>query len=52
VAEGSYLLGLSGTPVTYYGETPLVLSAEGGLFAAGRIRIALHLVQLVPPRGT
>jgi Protein of unknown function (DUF2793) len=51
LAEGSYLLGMSGTPVTYYGDTPLVLTAEGGQFAAGSIRLAVHLVQLVPPRA-
>jgi hypothetical protein len=51
LAAGSYLLGLSGAPVTYYGPTPLVLTAEGGQFAAGDIRLALHVVQLAPPRG-
>jgi hypothetical protein len=51
VAEGSYLLGLSGSPVTYYADTQLVLTAEGGSFAGGRIRLALHVVQLVPPRA-
>jgi hypothetical protein len=51
VADGSYLLGLSGSPVTYYADTPLVLTAEGGSFASGRIRLALHVVQLVPPRA-
>lgn len=49
--QGSYLLGLSGAPVTYYGATPLVLTAEGGSFAAGTIRLAVHLAELVPPRA-
>jgi hypothetical protein len=49
--QGSYALGLSGAPVTYYSDTPLVLSAEGGSFASGSVRIALHVVQLRPPRG-
>ncbi len=46
----SYLIGLTGSPVTYYSDTPLVLSAEGGAFAGGLVRLALHLLELVPPR--
>ena len=46
----SYLVGISGTPVTYYGSTSLLITAEGGAFASGIIRLALHLVQLEPPR--
>jgi hypothetical protein len=47
----AYLVGLSGTPVTYYEATPLLLSAEGGSFGSGTIRLALHLLQLEPPRA-
>ncbi len=47
---GSYLIGLTGSPVTYYASTPLVLSAEGGLFTGGVVRLALHVLELVPPR--
>jgi hypothetical protein len=46
----SYLVGLSGAPVTYYASTPLLLSAEGGSFGAGIVRLALHFLQLDPPR--
>jgi hypothetical protein len=46
----SYLAGLSGSPVTYYSDTPLLLSAEGGSFSGGSLRLALHLTELVPPR--
>ena len=46
----SYLLGLSGSPVTYYVATPLLIGAEGGSFAAGVIRLAMHVVELTPPR--
>jgi hypothetical protein len=51
VQEGSYLVGLTGSPVTYYGATPLLLTAEGGSFLSGAIRLALHVVELVPPRA-
>lgn len=51
LAANSYLLGLSGTPVTYYTPTPLVLSAEGGTFASGTVRLAVHVLTLEPPRA-
>lgn len=47
---GSYLLGLSGTPTAYYADTPLIIAAEGGVFASGRVRIAVHVMRLRPPR--
>jgi Protein of unknown function (DUF2793) len=47
----SYLLGMSGTPVTYYVPTPLLISAEGGSFSAGVVRLAVHLVEMVAPRA-
>jgi hypothetical protein len=50
IALNSYLAGLSGSPVTYYAATPLVLTAEGGSFASGKIRLAVHCVGIEPPR--
>ena len=46
----SYLVGISGAPVTYYDSTSLLISAEGGTLGSGTIRLALHFVQLEPPR--
>jgi hypothetical protein len=51
IASGSYLVGLSGAPVTYYAPTPLLLSAEGGSFSGGLLRLAISLVELLPPRA-
>ena len=48
-ALNSYASGLTGTPVTYWSPTPLLLTAEGGDFASGTLRIAVHLNRLVPP---
>ena len=42
----SSLVGLSGTPVTYYSTTPLLISAESGTFGGGIIRIAIHFLEL------
>lgn len=50
-ALNSYLVGLSGAPVTYYAATPILISADAGSFAAGRIRLAVHLLELQPPRS-
>ena len=46
----AYLVGLSGSPVTYYAATPLLLTGEGGTFSSGTVRLALHLLVLQPPR--
>ena len=46
---GSYVTGLTGMPLTYFGGVPLDLTAEGGELAAGKIRVAIHLQKLLPP---
>lgn len=51
VAQNSYVHGLSGAPVTYYSETDLLVTAEGGDFDGGNVRISLHLTELRPPRS-
>lgn len=47
----SYAHGLTGAPVTYWADTEVVLSAEGGAFDGGQIRIAVHYLQIEPPRA-
>jgi hypothetical protein len=47
----AHLSGLSGSPLTYYAPTPLLLSAEGGSFAEGSVRLAVHLTRISPSRG-
>ncbi len=51
VSTNSYLVGLSGSPVTYYAETPLLITSEGGGFVGGAIRLALHILKIEPPRA-
>jgi hypothetical protein len=41
--------GVSGTPVAYYGATPLRLTAAGGDFTGGRVRLAIHCLELTGP---
>ena len=49
LAAGSWLMGITGQPVTYYGATPLELTAMGGDFAGGEVRLALHYYLPTPP---
>jgi len=49
LAQGSWLVGITGQPVTYWADTPLVLTANGGDFAAGEVRLALHYFAATPP---
>lgn len=48
-ALNSTVIGISGSPVGYYGATPLRITPEGGTFAAGRIRLALHYFEISAP---
>ncbi|MDJ0992602.1 MAG: DUF2793 domain-containing protein [Dinoroseobacter sp.] len=46
----SYVLGLTGTPMTYYSNTPLQLTAEGGTFNGGEVTLVIHLLRLQLPK--
>ncbi len=50
-ALNSFAKGLSGSPVTYWADTELLLTAEGGDFGSGQIRLAVHCVEIIPPRS-
>ena len=49
--EGAWFRGVTGTPMAYYADTALTLTAEGGSFGGGAVRIALHIVELGLPRA-
>ena len=49
VSFNSYVIGMSGYPVTYYEDTPLKLTPEGGDFESGAVRFCAHLVAVRPP---
>ncbi|PTX56234.1 uncharacterized protein DUF2793 [Litoreibacter ponti] len=51
LGAGSWLRGLTGQPVTYYSATQLKLSATGGDFASGTIKLAVHLMRFELPRA-
>jgi hypothetical protein len=48
---GAWFRGVTGTPVAYYADTPLTITAEGGVFDGGLVRIAVHLAELGLPRA-
>ncbi len=50
-ALNAFAQGLSSAPVTYFTPTPLVLTAEGGAFGTGTVRLAIHVTEIVPPRA-
>jgi hypothetical protein len=49
LAYGSFARGLLGGPLSYYSAEPLLLTATGGDFAAGEVRLAVHYLELSLP---
>lgn len=49
VSTNSYILGTLSSPNTEYSLTPLVLTANGGDFAGGTVRLAIHYYSLTIP---
>ena len=50
VQAGSWARGMLSQPFTYWTPAPVILSATGGDFAGGRLRIAVHWLELTLPR--
>ena len=50
-SAGSWLRGVTGQPLAYYADTALVITAEGGSFAGGMVRLAVHFAVLTLPEG-
>ena len=46
---GAWVRGLTSAPQTYYADTDLLLTSNGGDFAAGHVRLAVHLLRLNIP---
>lgn len=49
IALGSWVQGLTGAPQAYYSATDLILTGEGGDFATGTVRLAIHTARLTLP---
>lgn len=48
-AEGSWARGMLGSPMTYYTGSNLLMTAEGGTFDGGRVRLAVFWMALRLP---
>lgn len=48
-APGSFGHGVTGQPLAYFGGTALEITAEGGTFSGGAVRLAVHCQEIVPP---
>lgn len=49
ISAGSWIRGLTSSPLTYYSGTDLVLTSEGADFVDGQVRLAIHTAQLSLP---
>lgn len=46
---GSWARGMLGTPMTYYSGASLLMTGEGGAFTGGKVRLAVHWLELRLP---
>ncbi|SFR51551.1 DUF2793 domain-containing protein [Litoreibacter janthinus] len=51
IGAGSWLRGITGQPQAYFSNTQLKLTANGGDFAGGTVRLAVHLLRFDLPRA-
>lgn len=49
LGQGAWLRGLTAQPVTYYADTALTLTGEGGVLDGGSVRLAVHLAEFSLP---
>ena len=49
VQAGAWLRGLTSSPLAYYAPTALTLTAAGGAFTGGSLRLSVHLAELRLP---
>jgi hypothetical protein len=48
VAKNSNNVGVIG-PTAFYADTPVLLSAVGGSFVTGKVRVAIHVLRFDAP---
>lgn len=49
LAKDSVAIGVTGSPVGYFADTPVSVSPQGGAFESGAIRLAAHFLALTAP---
>ena len=45
----SWTRGLLGSPMAYYDDANLLMTSEGGQFSGGRVKLAVHWLELRLP---
>lgn len=50
IQQGSWARGMLSQPFTYWSPAPIILTATGGAFAGGKVRLAVHWLELTLPR--
>ena len=50
IQQGSWARGMLSQPFTYWSPAPIILTAAGGAFAGGKVRLAVHWLELTLPR--
>jgi hypothetical protein len=51
VSLDAFAHGVTGSPMAYFGASSLLLTAAGGDFTGGEVRIVAHYFELSPPRA-
>lgn len=49
LTQGAFVQGLTGQPVAYFAPTALRLTANGGTFSSGTVRLSVHTLQFDIP---
>lgn len=47
---GSFVRGMTSTPMAYFADEALFMTGEGGDFTGGAVKFAVHYLTLTPPR--
>lgn len=51
IAEGSWVRGMLSQPMTFWAPTALLLTATGGTFSSGTVRLVVHYLEISRPRA-
>lgn len=50
LSSGSTNFGIIG-PTAFYGDTPIIVTANGASFTGGKVRLAIHVLRVTPPQS-
>ncbi len=50
VSQNAFAHGVTGSPIAYFGGSTLLMTATGGNFTGGAVRLDVHYIDIAPPR--